>query len=933
MNKKYIFSVAVAGFMLASCADEFDPQIAPVQAPVDAAKQAELADLKPLKEYVDRTAHPDFKISGALSADDFNKKTDLYHVASTNFDEIVAGNAMKMASVVNDKGEFNYSTVSQFVQSADEAGLTIYGHTLAWHAQQPRKWLDKLIADKPKPKDPNAAKQEVTDFLLDCATVSGYSWSGSPATVTTEWNQDGAMVITNPSPTPNFWELQYWIVNGINLTEGNTYKMTINCKAEGDADALIRFKLGDWGGGFEKQFTIPANGDFADITFDVTPTMASSGLFCQHGDFVGKIYWKSFKISHEEEVNDDVEYQDVWTQEDCQFIARDENITDEAAQVLPGEGPDGIDAIKIVGKTNVGTPWDTQFFIYTPNKKWEAGEKYRLHMWYKATKAIGTDSQVHSTPGNYKHWQMLSPNPEFTTEWQEKTWTGTIPAEGGGAQQSIAFNLNKGYTGDVTDPVTMKTVDQIDYYFAGITWESYSQIEVPKKEELHFDKRCIIVESEDMAADPWDTQFWIQTNQPFHSGDAWEFTAELRADAECAPGTQIHKGSAGGYIHWAAIGNPAFSTEWETVKLSGNIPAEGEGGDFIAWNLNDYASANKFYIGSISFKINGVEMLNNGDLSTDDISSFWKKEKRGATVHAPISDGYTIIREVKTTIPLTEEEKHDTLVYAMNKWISGMMEATEGKVKAWDLVNEAISGGGDVEGFYALQHGSEDNKTDFFWQDYLGDLDYVRQAARIARASYASTLKSLDLQDDGKLKLFINDYNLESDWDQNKKIKSLIYWISKWEEDGVTKIDGIGTQMHISYYENAKTQKSKEDAIVEMFKLMAATGKLVRISELDMGYVDKDGKTIGWADMVNDVETGYEREKKMEAFYQWIIQKYFEIVPAAQQYGICQWCLTDASGKVGDAGGWRPGEPVGLWDTNWYRKYTYRGYVNGLQGK
>ena len=45
------------------------------------------------------------------------------------------------------------------------------------------------------------------------------------------------------------------------------------------------------------------------------------------------------------------------------------------------------------------------------------------------------------------------------------------------------------------------------------------------------------------------------------------------------------------------------------------------------------------------------------------------------------------------SIPLTPEEKKDTLTWAMDKWISGMMEACDGKVKAWDVVNEAISGG------------------------------------------------------------------------------------------------------------------------------------------------------------------------------------------------------------------------------------------------
>ena len=132
------------------------------------------------------------------------------------------------------------------------------------------------------------------------------------------------------------------------------------------------------------------------------------------------------------------------------------------------------------------------------------------------------------------------------------------------------------------------------------------------------------------------------------------------------------------------------------------------------------------------------------------------------------------------------------------------------------------------------------------------------------------------------LKLFINDYNLESDWDDNQKLRSLISWIEQWESDGVTKIDGIGTQMHINYYLNPQTQKSKEDHIVKMFELMAATGKLVRITELDMGLCDESGNAVKTEDVT------FEQHKLMAEHYKWIIQKYFEIIPQAQQYGICQ---------------------------------------------
>ena len=222
------------------------------------------------------------------------------------------------------------------------------------------------------------------------------------------------------------------------------------------------------------------------------------------------------------------------------------------------------------------------------------------------------------------------------------------------------------------------------------------------------------------------------------------------------------------------------------------------------------------------------------------------------------------------SIPLTDEEKKDTLTWAMGRWIEGMMNACDGKVKAWDVVNEPISGtDADGDGYYDLQHESS-NTGDFFWQNYLGDVDYVRTAVKFARQFGPEGVK-----------LFINDYNLEYDWDAsgNKKQNS--------------------------------------------FRLMAATGKLVRISELDMGLVDANGKEV------NTVDVTEEQHKAMAEYYKWIIQKYLEIVPQAQQWGITQWCITDSPADSG----WRKGQPTGLWDQNYNRKHTYAGFADGLQSK
>ena len=681
-----------------------------------------LNNYEPLKKYVQDLkdagkCNPDFKLGVALTASEFNEQGIVYCLAGSNFDEMTAGNAMKYASCVDNKGVMNFDNVSSFVANAKDAGLTIYGHTLAWHSQQNNKYLNSLIADKEIKVDPSQ-KVDKVDYELDCSTLSSYSWTGAPATVTTEWNKDGAVVITNPKAVDPWYVLQYLLVNGITLTEGKEYKMTIECKAEGKEDANIRFKLGDWGGGFSKNFSIPVGKGYQKIEFNVTPTMASNGLFFQHGDFVGKIYWKSVTISHSEAPVMEVEKEvcsQSYTDGPFPFFA------------MGCEPPVVNGAIHFVP---TGT-W-SQFFI-------------------------SPGSNNHLDAGNYVAYLDL-----------------TSSADASGVQLT--------------------------------------------------------------AQNGW-------------GGSAQQLTV-----------------------------NVPVSAGRHSIKL--NLP-EIEGGnyDFIL-----------------------------------------KPQTAGATLDV---HGLSICKVTKmNSIPLTDEEKKDTLTWAMGKWIDGMMEATDGYVTSWDVVNEALSGADkDGDGKYDLQSAkrgnvsADDAKNNFYWQDYLGDIDYVRTAVAAARKSFAAHNGDPD-----KLKLFINDYNLESDWDDNGKLRSLILWIKDWEADGVTKIDGIASQMHISCYADHNKQEKAKNYIVKMLELMAGSGKLCKISELDMGYVDAAGNSVTYDQMTE------EQHKEMRDLYTFVLKKYFEIIPVAQQYGITQWCATDSPKDSG----WRPGLPTGLWDLNYLRKHTYAGFAAGL---
>ena len=713
---KYIISALLCPFVLGSCAD-WDDWKYDVEKPQTIAQYEYLNDYAPLKEYLDRGAHSGFKVSVALGVDEFNQQGPLFRLAAHNFDEIVAGNAMKMASCVNDQGVMDFSKVSSFVSAAEDAGLTVYGHTLAWHAQQPRKWLEKLIADKELDVDPG----QKTFTELSRQTY-----------------QDGKFPFYQMGCAPD-------VING----------------------SIHFVPTGDW-----SQF------------------FCMTGCSMKAGNYVAILHIKSTKDGK------------------ISFTA---------------QNGWGAEAQKI-----------TQKFTVKANE------------WVDAEVALN-DIQG----GNYDF--VLLP----------ETFDGTLDL------QSVTIGQYESPAMEVEQEIKHQTYQdgKFPYYQMGCAPDVING-------SIHF-----------VPTGDW-SQFF------------------------CVSGAAL------------TPGNYAVDVEIKSTK-SGNIKMtvqNGWGGDAESC---DGTVALKEGWTTARFKMT-LEQGGNYDF-------ILKPETFDATLDLK---SVTIKKIVKTnSIPLTPKEKSDTLTWAMNKWISGMMQATGGKVKAWDLINEAISGGGNVNGFYALQTEatSEHNPQDFYWQDYFTPEMYGPIVEKAARDAYAA----VEGTNPADLKLFINDYNLESDWDGNKKLNSLVYWIGVWEKKGKelgwnTKIDGIGSQMHISYYENEQTLESKKKAIQNMLKIMAATGKLVRISEIDMGYVDKDGKDVTTAQLEKlPIEERVAKEKAMAEHYKWIIEQYFEIVPVSQQYGICQWCITDSPADSG----WRPGQPVGLWNLNYQRKPAYGGFADGLANK
>ncbi len=284
----------------------------------------------------------------------------------------------------------------------------------------------------------------------------------------------------------------------------------------------------------------------------------------------------------------------------------------------------------------------------------------------------------------------------------------------------------------------------------------------------------------------------------------------------------------------------------------------------------------------------------------------------------------------------TPEEKYNALTGAMEKWVKDVADyfAEKGVIPAgYDVINEAIAdgNGNGVRGLNGVFGGSttdDDGNTTYdtaptedttnglqlnwgnnrwYWGYYVPD--YGVKAFQYARKYLPA-----------ETKLFINDYNLET---SPSKLAALIKWVEEIDAaNGSPIVDGIGTQMHVSFSptddEESNVSKLAElkERVDAHFKTLAATGKLIRVTELDIA--------------IGTGSPSAAQYKAQADAYRMIFESYKAIIPEAQQHGITIWSLTDAEDEHEY---WLKGEVPNLWDANFLRKWAYKGVCDGIAGE
>lgn len=551
--------------------------------------------------------------------------------------------------------------------------------------------------------------------------------------------------------------------------------------------------------------------------------------------------------------------------QDGTFDGWSRNNPGDGITVVEGEGlGEDSRAIEMVATSGSSNPWDLQ--LATPPISVVSGHEYEVSFYVRSDQPGKGRISFTGLENNYpwQDWYNVGGDYteafETTSEWQEVKFTVSDFTD-----NSFGMSLDMGYIPGVT------------YY---IDVDSFSVVD--------FDAETEVVN--------------LITNSDFEAGtlDPWNGWGNSSTRAVSAEGEGY--GNSG---YAMVLTNPTEAQLYEAQQVYTLDQPLEEGTEYT---VSFFVKADQ--PATIQFQ------LQSPDYSADysggiDVGTTWSQVVRTITPTAADRGAFVFdfgetattfyIDEVVLTsgevatgsepviIEKTDEEKAEVIGAAMEDWITQMVTRYTNDVTAWDVVNEPMREDGTLRDGNVTDPASDD----FYWQRYLGK-DYAVTAFNLAREHAEPS----DV-------LFINDYNLEASM---AKLDGLIEYVEYIESQGAT-VDGIGTQMHVSL-------NTSRDNIVEMFQKLAATGKVIKVSELDVRL----GTASPSADQLAD----------QADMYQFIFDSYREYIPASQQYGITIWNISD---NEREHEYWLPNEAPNLWDANYERKHAYKGVADGLAGR
>jgi len=238
----------------------------------------------------------------------------------------------------------------------------------------------------------------------------------------------------------------------------------------------------------------------------------------------------------------------------------------------------------------------------------------------------------------------------------------------------------------------------------------------------------------------------------------------------------------------------------------------------------------------------------------------------------------------------------DALLARMKEHITTVVGHYKGRVKGWDVVNEALNDDGTLR-----------NSR---WLRMIGEGDEEKQYEFIAKAfEYAH-------EADPDVELYYNDYNLDT---KKEKCDGAVKIVKFLKSKGI-RIDGVGVQMHCGF------DYPDKESLEYCINTLAATGVKVMVTELDIrtqtrGYRGADISRVNRRNTADSEANNEETQQKLADKYAELFSiflKHKEDISRVTFWGVY------------DATSWIGGSPL-LFDRNYQPKKAFDAVIKIAQ--
>ena len=597
------------------------------------------------------------------------------------------------------------------------------------------------------------------------------------------------------------------------------------------------------------------------------------------------------------------------------------------AGVVAGAGQDGTAALVLENKGD-GNAWEAQC-AYDFNDFLEMNKTYVIKFKAKSSSPAGElqfqyqNGNTYSSQGGYNNFTV-------GTDWQTFQYEFTITKYDD--VNRIILNFGKvGGTYTIDDiQFGLKQEDPMDNVLAGDasdfeggttgSWGSWgSNKESAEVEEgVGYNNSKALALKNKGDGNAWEAQCAYTFDDALQAGK--KYIIQFYAKSTSAAG-ELQFQYQNGTTYSSQGGYNTFSVGTDWVKCEFTFTPAYDDANRIILNFGKVGAT--YYIDNIKFGL-----AKDQSTATRGIQYVLARNGKARKATRAGSKMYYILK--------TPAEKQAALEGAMDAWVSGVANHLKEKNVVpfgYEVINEPIADGSNMyrglsEGTFGGTWTDDDGNTQYdaapteddangltlnwgsghwYWGYYVPD--YHVKAFQLARKYLPADTK-----------LFVNDYNLET---SPKKLEALIKFVKEIDEkNGSPIVDGIGTQMHVTLNcsDNAEKNaaniaelKTKVDA---MFQTMAATGKLIRVTELDL--------SLGTGTPSSN------QYKTQSDAYRMIVESYKANVPEAQQSGITVWSLSD---NEAEHEYWLKGQVPNLFDKDYKRKWAYKGFCDGIAGE